>query len=80
MRLEALHRGVDCIEDRVARQTGLVDEIALVTEMWVHEGADRWVWVDESIALREDENLVTRDVVLTEGIKLAICADIRSLS
>lgn len=68
VRLKALQRGIDRVEDRIAGQARLVNEVSLVAKVRMHECADGWVRVNEPIALREDENLFSRNVILRDKV------------
>lgn len=66
MSLKALQGRINGVEDRGARQAGLIDEVALVAQVREHKRADRRVRVNESVAFCENKDLLPRNVVLRE--------------
>jgi hypothetical protein len=63
-RVQPLKRGLDLVEDRRARETTLVDVVALLPQVRTNEGKIGDIIGDDAQALREESDTVARNVVL----------------
>jgi hypothetical protein len=71
VRVQALEAALDLVEDRLARESGLVHVVARVLQPRVLHGVEAEVVRHEDEALGQDRDAVARDVELHESTSVS---------